>query len=179
MFALTVVDLEYDTSVSIWEFEMMIVLIWQFCLHFTSIHDKIHKTQMKLCLLMNSDTLIWLWILVNPFGLIEVSTSRKCCFLLYFSSLHDYWSPSTWNSLVHTSWGKMERCEKRAFPLLKIRKRTICWNIKTKCVIDFLLLVRSSRMKDYTFITWWSHRRQTLKLISIKIKRIWNFFVYK
>ena len=27
MFTLTVVDLEYDTSVSIWEYEMMIVLI--------------------------------------------------------------------------------------------------------------------------------------------------------
>jgi len=24
--------------------------------------------------------------------------SRKCCFWLYFSSLHDYWPPRTWNS---------------------------------------------------------------------------------
>ena len=29
---------------------------------------------------MNTDTLICLWILVNPFGLIELSTSRKCRF---------------------------------------------------------------------------------------------------
>jgi len=57
-----------------------------------------------------------------PIGIIEVSTSRKCCFCLYFSSLHDYWPPSTCNSLLHTSWGKMERCEKRAFQLLKMRK---------------------------------------------------------
>jgi len=28
MFTWTLVDLEYDTSVSIWEFEMMIVLKW-------------------------------------------------------------------------------------------------------------------------------------------------------
>jgi len=28
MFTLTLVDLEYETSVSIWEFKMMIVLKW-------------------------------------------------------------------------------------------------------------------------------------------------------
>jgi len=28
MFTFTLVDLEYETSVSIWEFEMMIVLKW-------------------------------------------------------------------------------------------------------------------------------------------------------
>jgi len=28
MFTLTLVDLEYETSVSIWEFEIMIVLKW-------------------------------------------------------------------------------------------------------------------------------------------------------
>jgi len=39
MFTLILVDLEYETSVSIWEFEMMIVLKWLFCLHFSSLHD--------------------------------------------------------------------------------------------------------------------------------------------
>jgi len=39
MFTTTLVDLEYENSVSIWEFEMMIVLKWQFCLHFSSLHD--------------------------------------------------------------------------------------------------------------------------------------------
>ena len=71
-------------------------------------------------------------------------------FFLYFSSLHDFWSPSTWNSLVHTSWGEMERCEVSAFQLLKMRKKKISSNIKTKCIKDVLLSVRSSRMKDYT-----------------------------
>jgi len=28
MFTLTLVDLEYETSVSVWEFEMLIVLKW-------------------------------------------------------------------------------------------------------------------------------------------------------
>ena len=88
----------------------------------------IHKTQMKLKLLTNSDTLICIWKLVFPIGIIEVLTSSKC-FWLYFSSLHEYWPPSTWNSLVYTSWGEMERCEKRAFQLLKMRIKKISWNI--------------------------------------------------
>jgi len=32
--------------------------------------------------------------------------------------------------------GEMERCEKRAFQLLKMRKK-ISGNIKTKCITDF------------------------------------------
>ena len=55
---------------------------------------------------MNSDTLNFLWILEYPIGIIEVSTSRKCCFWLYFISLHDYWPPSTWNSLVYPNGAK-------------------------------------------------------------------------
>jgi len=38
MFTLTLVDLEYETSVSIWEFEIMIVQKWLFCLHFSSVN---------------------------------------------------------------------------------------------------------------------------------------------
>jgi len=38
MFTLILVTLEYETSVSIWEFEMMIALKWYFCLHFSSLH---------------------------------------------------------------------------------------------------------------------------------------------
>ena len=128
----------------------MIVLKWLFCLHFISLHDLIHKTQMKLYLFMNSDPLIFLWIFVYPFGIIEVSTSRKCCFWLYFISVYDYWPPSKWNSLVHTSWGEMEKCEERASQLLKMGKKKIRWNIKTMCVRDVLLTVMSSSMKDYT-----------------------------
>jgi hypothetical protein len=97
---------------------------------------------MKLCLLMNSDTLVF------PIGIIEVSTSRKSCFWIYFCSLHNYWSPSTWKPLVHTAWGEMERCEKCAFQLLKIRKKNQLKH-KTKCVTDILLTFRSSSVKDY------------------------------
>jgi len=38
MFSLTLVDLEYENSVSILEFEM-IVLKWLFWLHFRWLHD--------------------------------------------------------------------------------------------------------------------------------------------
>ena len=101
-------------------------------------------------LLMNSDTLICIWILAFPIGIIQVSTPRKWNFLFYFSSLHDYWTPTTLISLVHKSLGEMDICEKCAFQLVKIRKMKVSWNIKTKCVTDFLLTVRSSSMKDYT-----------------------------
>ena len=93
--------------------------------------------------LMNSDTLIWIWMLPFPIGISQVSTPRKWIFLLYFSSLHDYWPPTTLISWVHNSLAEMEWCEKRAFQLLKLRKMKVIWNIKTKCVTNFLLTVTS------------------------------------
>ena len=99
-------------------------------------------------ILTNSDTLICIWILAFPIGIIQVSTPRKWSILIYFSSLHDYWTPTTLISLVHNSLGEMEWCEKRAFQLLKMRKMKVRWNTKTKCVTEFLLTVRSSSMKD-------------------------------
>jgi len=133
-------------SVGIWNDRTKMIFLPSFQLA----TRKNSQTHMKLSLLMKSDTLNFLWLLVFPIGIIEFSTSRKCCFWLYFISLHDYWSPSTWSSLVHTSWGEMERIEKRAFQLFKMQKKNISWNIKTKCVTDFLLTVRSSSMKDFT-----------------------------
>ena len=101
-------------------------------------------------LLINTDTLICIWILAFLIGIIQVSTPRKWSFLLYFSSFHDNWPPTTLISLVHNSLGEMEWCEKRAFQLLKMRKMKVSRNIEIKCVTDFLLTVRSSSMKDYT-----------------------------
>ena len=73
-------------------------------------------------LLLYSDTLICICILAFPIGIIQVSTPRKWRNLLYFSSLHDYWSPTTIISLEHNSLGEMEWCETRAFQLLKMLK---------------------------------------------------------
>ena len=73
---------------------------------------------------------------------------RKYCFWLYFSSLHDYWPPSTWSSLIHTSWSEMERCEKPAFQLLKMRKGNELKHknkVRNRFSID-----RSSSKKNYT-----------------------------
>ena len=72
--------------------------------------------------LMNSDTLICIWILAFPIGIIQVSTTRKWRFFLYFISFYVYWTPTTLISLVHNSLDKMEWCEKRAFQLHKMRK---------------------------------------------------------
>jgi len=77
---------------------------------------------------MNSDTLIYILILVFPIGIIENSTSRKCCFWLYFSSLHDYWSPSTWTSLVHIHGSKWNDVKNVLFRSSKCEKK-ISWNI--------------------------------------------------
>ena len=57
------------------------------------------------CLLLNSDTLICIWILAFPIWIIQVSTPRNRSFLLYFSSLNDYWPPTTLISIVHNSLG--------------------------------------------------------------------------
>ena len=100
--------------------------------------------------IINSDTLICILILAFPIGLIQVLTPRKWSFLLYFSYFHDYWPPTTLISLVHNSLVEMEWSENHAFQLLKMRKKKVSRNIKTKCVTDFLLKLRSSSMKDYT-----------------------------
>ena len=101
--------------------------------------------------------------------------STKMIFLLYFSSFHDYWPPTTLISLIHNS-GEMEWCEKRAFQLLKMRKKKVSRNIKTKCVTDFLLTdLRVWRI--ILDITWGAHKRQTFTLISITLMWILKFFV--
>ena len=82
-------------------------------------------------LLMNSVTLNCIWILAFPIGKIQVSNPRKWSFLIYFSSLHDYWPPTTLISLVHNSLVEMEWCEKRTLQLLKMRKMKVSWNDKT------------------------------------------------
>ena len=69
-----------ETSVSIWEFEMMIVIKWQFCLHLIRYMIKFTEHKWNWINLINSVTLICLWILAFPIGIIEFSTSRKCCF---------------------------------------------------------------------------------------------------
>ena len=148
---------------AIWEDESSKII---FLLSFQLVTQLNSQNRNETSLLMNSDTLFGLWILSFPIGVIQVSTPRKWSFLLYFSSLHDYWPPNTLISLEHNSWGKMVWCEKRAFQLLKIWKMKVRRNIKTKCVTDFLLIVRSSRMKDLLVITWGVHKRQTFTLIS-------------
>jgi len=135
---------------------------------------------MKLCLLMNSVTIICMWILVIPIGIIEVSTPRKLSFLLYFSSIHHYVPPSTWNSLVHTSLGEMEQCEIVLFSSSKWEKDNQL-NHKNHVRNRRLLRVTSSSMKDYPcnygVRTWKSNVYINFNKNNEKL-RIWKFFVY-
>ena len=61
------------------------------------------------------------------------------------------------------------------FSSWKCAKNKISWNIKTKCVTDFLLTVRSSSMNDYTCYYVERPKRHTFKLISIKK---WDFLIF-
>ena len=99
--------------------------------------------------LINSDTLICIWILECPIGIIEDSSSRKWCFWLYFSSLHDYRIPSTWHSLVRTSWGEMERCKKTCFSAPQNAKKNQL-KLKNQVRNRLLIDISSSSLKDYT-----------------------------
>ena len=125
---------------------------------------------------MNSETLICIWILAFPIGIIQVSTPRKWSFLLYFSSFDDYWHPTTLISLVHNSLGEMEWCEKRAFQLFKMRKMKVSWNIKTKWVTNFYRQLGLRVWRIILVITCGGHKRQTFTLISIKLMWVLKFF---
>ena len=149
MFTLIFVVLENETSISIWEFEKMNDLNNIFA--FFSARYTIKFTEQKWNKFINE-----LWH-INFYTNISISSwhnssfdSTKMKFFLYFSSLHDYWPPTTLISLVHNSLAEMEWCEKRAFQLLKMRKMKVSRTIKNNCVTDFLLTIWSSSMKDYT-----------------------------
>jgi len=122
------VYVEYDTSISSCDFwnddraKTIVLTLFQLATRWNS------QKPMKLRFIITPGLWIFIWILFFPIGIIEVSTQQKWIFWLYFNSFHDYWPPSTWNPLVHTSRGEMERCDQRAFQLLKMRKKKISWN---------------------------------------------------
>ena len=103
----------------IWEDERSKIIFLPSFQHVTRLNS---QNRNETSLLLNSDTLICIWILAFPIWIIQVSTPRNRSLLLYFSSLHDYWLQTILISLVHNSLGEMEWCEKRASQLLKMRK---------------------------------------------------------
>jgi hypothetical protein len=77
MFTLTYVDLQYENSISIWEFAKMNVLKKYFCF-FLLVTRLNSQKRNETNLLMNSDTLICICMLLAiPIGIIQVSTPRK------------------------------------------------------------------------------------------------------
>ena len=111
----------------IWEDERPIIILLPSFQLVTRLNS---QNRNETSLLTISDTLICICILAFSIGIIQVPTPRKWNFSLYFTSLHDYWPPTTLLSLVHNSFGETEWCEKRAFQLLKMRKMKESWNIK-------------------------------------------------
>jgi len=79
------------------------------------------QTQMNLSLLINSDTLIFSWILVVPIGIIEVSILRKCFFWLYSVPYTITDLQATENSTYLV--GRNGTMWKTCFQLLKCEKR--------------------------------------------------------
>ena len=147
MFTLTNGDLENESSIYIWKLEMMILLKNTFA--FIKALYTIKFTEQKWNNFYDEISHINLYMNIGISKcIIEFSTEGNEGFI-YVSSLNDHWSPSTLNALVYNS-GEMERCEKRSFQILKMRKKKISWNIKAKCVTYYLLTVRFSNMKDYT-----------------------------
>ena len=71
----------------IWEYERSKII---FLPSFQIVTRLNSQNRNETCLLMNSDTLICIWILPFPIGIIQVSTPRKWKFLLYFRFLHNY-----------------------------------------------------------------------------------------
>jgi len=69
-------------------------------------------------------------------------------FILFLYTITDHESPETHYNIKRGA--KRERCELRAYQFLKMWKKEISWNIKTKCVAEIILTVMSSRMEDYT-----------------------------
>ena len=74
-----------------WELEIMIVVLPSL-----QLPTRLHSQNTKETEFINElHTLFCIWILVFPIGIIEISTLHNCSFWIYFSSLHDYWLPTT------------------------------------------------------------------------------------
>ena len=103
----------------IWEDERSKIIL----LHTFQLVTRLHsQNRNESSLLMNSDTLIFIWILANPIGIIQVSTPRKWSFLLYFNSLYDYWPQTTLIALVQSSLCEMEYGKNVLFRFSKCEK---------------------------------------------------------
>ena len=105
------------------------------CLHFISLHYEIHKTQIKLSLLIHSDNLICLWLLVFPIGIIQFRRQKNVVFD-YISVPYTITDPKQLKLFSTYLVGRNGTMWETWFQLLKLRKKKISWNIKTKGVTD-------------------------------------------
>ena len=149
MFTLTFVDLENETRISIWQFEKMNVP--NNILAFFSARYTIKFIEQEWNKFINE-----LWH-INLNMNISFSNwhnsnldSTKMNFFTSFQFLSRLLTSNHFNLISTLLVWRNGVMWKTFFQLLKMRKMKVSRNIKTKCVTDFLLTVRSSSMKDYT-----------------------------
>ena len=131
---------------------------------------------MKLGLLMNSDTLICIWILVIPISIIEVSTTRKWVFFNLFQFLARLRTSKHLNLFRTYHVRRNGTMWKTCFSTAQNARKKISWNKKTKGVKITYWQLGLRVWRIILAIKGWAHKRQTFTLISIKIMRILNFF---
>jgi len=86
----------------------------------------------------------------------------KWFFFIYFSFFHVYWPPSTWNSLVHTSWGKMELCKNVLFSSSKCEKKN---------PLKHFLFTRNRVFKHKEFVS-------NLQVCSYGLWKMWASYIF-
>ena len=112
-------------------------------------------------LLMNSDTLICIWILAFPICIIRFE-STKMNFFSLFQFLTRLLTSNHFNIIITNLVGWNGVMWKRFFQLLKMRKMKVSWNIKTKCLSDFYWQLGLRVWRIILVIRRWAHKRQRL-----------------
>jgi hypothetical protein len=131
---------------------------------------------MKLGLLMNSDTLICIWILVFPIGIIEFSTNVNDVFILFqflTRLLNSNHLILLITYLVERNGAMWEMC----FSAPQIAKKEN--QLKHKNPSSYWSFYWEVGLQVWRFvlvIKTWAHKSQKFTLISIKMLRIWKFF---
>jgi hypothetical protein len=127
---------------------------------------------------MNSDTLICIWILLFPIGIIEISTPRKMIFITLFQFLKRLLTSKLLKLFSTYLEGRNGAMWNLCFSAPQNAKKDNHLKHKNQVPNTLLLTVRTSSMKDYTCHYGVSTKGQMFTINSIKIMRIWKFFDY-
>jgi hypothetical protein len=145
MFTLTYVELEYETNIFIWEFEMLIVVLPSFGL----------PTQVNLQNTKETEFINELWN-INLYMNIGIFNWHNWSFdytYLNFLTLFQFllWLLTSNHPKLFSTYltGRNGVMFATCFSAPQNAKKKICLNIKTTCLTDSQLTVRSTSMKHY------------------------------